>query len=226
MERQVGKLFAIRIRSALVLLPILLSGCCTWLTTDYATHAYRSDTVSRIERAAVTTNELVIWVDGARSESPRQKKFTVAVMLPANDNGAWVPQSGMTEGWNRELLDQPGALPVTIGQNMVIGADRSALSGDVHLPATGGAERALYLVRHEKPDKQTSLLYVVRGEHPQEIEIRMDSRNVKTPGRYPLLIFVPVTLAVDVAAFPFEIYFFATYGDHYHYPESRVIKNP
>src|SRR5580704_6908717 len=123
--------------------PLMMTGCCTWVTTDYATHAYRNDSVSRIERAVITTNEqLIVLVDGARAESSRQKQFTIDVKLPVNDNRTWVPKNGMVQGWNGQLLDQPGALPVAIGPTKVIEAYHSALSGKAQ-PAAIESERAL-----------------------------------------------------------------------------------
>ena len=82
-----------------LLMPMLLTGCCTYLTVDTATHAYRHDSIRRIEKAVVTPdNQLVILVEGATAESSHVEPLTITVSLPASQDGVWVPLEGMTKG--------------------------------------------------------------------------------------------------------------------------------
>jgi hypothetical protein len=198
----------------LLVLSITLNGCCTYLTVDSATHAYRHDSVARIEKAVVTKGDnLVVLVDGERAESSKTGRFTMAVSLPPEEDGVWVPQDGMQKGWRMPDADAAQTLPVTVGPSVVLPAYQSALGNKDKFPPIVGAERTLYLVRHPKPDKQTSFFYASEGENLRRIQIGFDGREVKTPQRYPFLLLVPLTAAVDLATFPFQIYWLSTLGD-------------
>lgn len=198
----------------LLLLPIILNGCCTYLTIDASTHAYRNDSVARIEKAVVTKDDdLVVLVDGARAESSKIGRFTMRVLLPSKKDGVWVSEEGMQEGWQAPEEEIAQTLPITIGPSVVLPTYQSALGNKDKFPAVIGAQRTLYLVQHSKPDKQTSFFYTSEDAHPRKIEIRFDGREVKTPQRYPFLLFVPLTAAVDVATFPIQIYWLSTLGD-------------
>jgi hypothetical protein len=202
-------------RLSLLLLPMMQSGCCTYLTVDSATHAYRHDSVRRIERAAITPDDnLVVLVDGAVAESSRVKRYTVTVPLPLGEDGVWVPQKGMSEGWKKEVFNRPDALPIAVGPPVVLPAYQSARGNPSRFSEIAGAERTLYLVRHSRPDAQTCLFYVARGQHPRKINIGLDGRDVKTPRRYPLLLLVPLTIPVDAATLPLQACFLLTLGDH------------
>ena len=198
----------------LVFLPLTLSGCCTYLTVDASTHAFRHDTVRRIDRAVVTPEDkLVIQVEGATAESSRVGPFTITVSLPTNEDGIRVPREGMTKGWESGWLSRKEAVPITVAPPVILPAYYSASGNQQYFSEMAGAERTLYLVQHSKPDRETPLLYVEKGQHLRKIEINPDGRDVKTPGRYPFLLFVPVAMAVDIATLPVQIYFLSTYGD-------------
>ncbi len=196
----------------LLLLPLILSGCCTYFTIDGATHAYRHDRVVRIEKAVVTQDDkLIALVDGTRAESSKIGRFTITAPLPSEENGSWVTREGMQEGW--QMPDDSKSFPVAIGPTVVISPYAGALYYRDKFKPNNGTERILYLVRHSSPDKMTSFFYVREDGHPRQIEIGFDGRDVKTPNRYPLLLFVPLTAAVDVALLPFEIPLLLNLGD-------------
>jgi hypothetical protein len=201
-------------RLSLLLLPMMMSGCCTYVTVDSATHAFRHDSVQRIEKAFVTPDhKLVVLVEGTTAESSHVRRFTISVSLSASEDVVWVPREGMAEGWAPESPSPADALPVTLAPPVVLSAYQSARGNQDHFLEIAGAERTLYLVRHLKPDSQTPLLYVVKNPHPQRIDVMLDGRDVKTPGRYPLLLLVPLTIPVDVVTLPFQAYFALTFGD-------------
>ena len=204
-------------RLLLFLLPMMLTGCCTYLTVDTATHAFRHDSVQRIEKAVIAQDgKLVILVEGTAAESSHVKQFTITVSLPASEDGVWVPQAGMAEGWELGIISSTDTLPVTVAQPVVLPAYQSARGNQDRFLEIAGAERTLYLVKHLKPDRQTFLFYVVKGQHSRKIDIGLDGRDVKTPRRYPFLMLVPITLPIDVATLPFQIYFLSTLGDRPH----------
>ena len=199
---------------SLVFLPIMLSGCCTYLTVDSSTHAFRHDSVRRIDKAAITPDdELVILVDGTTAESSRVGPFTITVSLPASEDGVWVTRDGMAKGWESGFLSRTNTLPVTVAPPVVLPAYYSARGNQERFLEIAGAERTLYLVQHLEPDRQTPLFYVVKGRHPRKIDIYPNGREVKTQRRYPFLLLVPLTIALDAATFPFQIYFLSTLGD-------------
>jgi hypothetical protein len=201
-------------RLSLLLLPMMLTGCCTYLTVDSATHAYRHDSVRRIEKAAIAPGDkLVILVEGTAAESSHVKSFTITVPLPADESGIGVPRKGMAEGWEPGFFNRSDSLPVNVAPPVVLPAYQSATGNQDRFVEIAGAERTLYLVQHSKPDRQTSLFYAVSGQHPRKIDIGLDGRDVKTPRRYPLLLLVPLTIPLDVATLPFQIPFLATLGD-------------
>ena len=207
-----------------MLLPLMLSGCCTYLTVDASTHAFRHDSVRRIEKAVITPDDkLVILVEGATAESSRVKPFIITVSLPASDNFVRVPQEGMAKGWGPGFPNLTDTLPVTVAPPEVIPAYESVWYNQKRFLEITNSERILYLVQHSKPDKQTPLFYVAKGQHPRKIEIALDGREVKTPGRYPFLLFVPLTIAVDVATFPLQIIILPTLGDKF--PVSPIVNS-
>ncbi|GEM_PF-6400095 len=217
-----------RLRPLCSLLPLLFvaltPGCCTWLTTDYATHTHRFDTVRHIERAVATPDgKLVVQVQGCTAESTRQRPLTITVPLPTNEDGVYVEREGVTEGWNTNEFQSANALPVALAAPVVLPAYHSIKFHQEQLPVLPGAKRTLYLIRYRAPDVRTSLFYITTNGPPQRLDIYLDGRDVRTPRRYPLLIFVPVTLAVDVATFPFQIYGLSTYGER---PPSLVVPIP
>jgi hypothetical protein len=192
---------------------MILNGCCTYLTVDSATHEYRHDRVVRIENAGVTRNDvLVALVYGARAESSKIGPFTITVSLPSNEDGAWVPQDGMQANW--PLLDA-GDIPrkIAIGPTVTLPAYQSAIGNQEKFLPIARATEALYLVKHSKPDRGTSFFYVSNRDRGRKIEIEFDGRDVTTPQRYPLLLFVPITAAVDIVTFPFQIYWLSRLGD-------------
>src|ERR1700733_14660576 len=92
-------------RLPLMLLPLALSGCCTYVTVDTSTHAFHHDNVRRIEKAGITADDkLVILVDGKKAESWRVRPYTITVTPPANEDFVRVPQDGMTNGWKAEAF--------------------------------------------------------------------------------------------------------------------------
>lgn len=198
----------------LLFCPIILNGCCTYLTLS-ATHAYRHDSVARIERAHLCQDgRLVVFVDGARAESSKISHFTMTVSLPPKEDGVWVPQDGMQAGWRIPDSCAAETVPVTIGPSVVLPAYQSALGNKDKFPPIVGAKRILYLVRHFKPDKQTLFLYASGDDVcRRKIEIGFDGRDVQTPQNYPLLLFLPLTAAVDLATFPLQIYWLSKLGD-------------
>jgi hypothetical protein len=196
------------------LLPLMLSGCCTYLTIDSSTQAFRHDSVRRIDKAVITSDDrLVILVEGTTAESSHVGQYTITVSLPANEDGIWVPQQGMTKGWESGFLDRTDAMPITVAPPVVLSAYYSARGNPEHFGEIAGAERTLYLVQHLDPDRQTPLFYVEKGQRPRKINIYPNGREVKTPYRYPFLLLVPLTIAVDVATFPIQIFFLPTLGD-------------
>jgi len=208
-----------------LLLPLLFSGCCTDLMVDNATHAFRHDHVERIEKAGITPDDtLVILVHGSTAESPRVKPFTLTIALPRDEETVWMPQTGMTDGWDEAFFSGANVMPVTVGPLVVLPAYQSPRGNPQRFATINGVKRALYLVRHEEPDGQSGLFYIADGDHPRKIDIALNGRDVKTPRRYPLLLFVPITLCADVAILPFEIYFLSTYGEKPH-PPPQVISN-
>lgn len=195
-------------------LPLMLSGCCTYLTVDTATHTVRHDTIRRIEKAGINPDDqLVVLVEGTTAESSRVGPFTITVSLPTSEDGVWVTRQGMAKGWESGFLSRTNTLLVTVAPPVVLPAYYSARGNQERFLEITGAERTLYLVQHLEPDRQTPLFYVVQGRHPRKIDIYPNGREVKTPRRYPFLLLVPLTIAVDVVTFPFQIYFLSTLGD-------------
>jgi hypothetical protein len=214
--------------SIIWLLPVLLSGCCTGLLIDETTSAYRHDTVRRIEKAAVIPdNRLVMLVEGTTAESSRLKKFTIEISLNTNGWVARVPAVGMMPGWNTNPFVVPGAQPVAVAPPLVLPHGESPKQDRERLLESTENGRILCLVQHPKPDYERRLYYVAKDADPRVVEIVFDGRSVKTPARYPLLIFVPVTLCADVAFLPFEIYFFSTFGGaRTPLPAEKMDKSP
>jgi hypothetical protein len=166
----------------------------------------------RIENAGVTQNDVLIaLVYGARAESSKIGPFTITVSLPATEDGAWVAQDGMQAGW--PLLDA-GDIPrkIAIGPTVTLPAFQSAIGNQERFLPIARAKQTLYLVKHSKPDRRTSFFYVSNHDR-RKIEIGFDGTEVKTPQRYPLLLFVPITAAADLATFPFQIYWLSKLGD-------------
>jgi hypothetical protein len=198
---------------SLMLLPLGLSGCCTYITIDASRHAFLHDSVQRIQKAGITDdNKLVILVDGAKAESLRIRPYTIAVTLPTNADVVQVPQDGMTNGWNAEAFNRKDTLPVTVGPSIVLPAYEAISYNEERFPTIAKADRTLYLVPHLNPDQETSLFYTENGEHPRKIEIIPDGREVRTPWRYPFLLLVPFSLALDAVTWPCQIYVVYTWG--------------
>lgn len=202
------------VQLSLLIIATTLSGCCTYLTVDTATHAFLHDRVQRIEKAAITPEDkLVILVEGTVAESTRVKPYTITCCLPTDDIYVRVPREGMMAGWEPKLLNSEDTRPVTVAPAVVIPAYESVRGNRNHLLRVPGAEKTLYLVQHEKPDKITDLFYVGAALKPREIDFYLDGRDVKTPRHYPFLLLVPLTIAVDAATLPFQVYFLSTLGD-------------
>ena len=202
-------------RLPLMLLPLALSGCCTYITVDTSTHAFRHDSVRRIEKVGITADDkLVVLVDGTKAESWRIKPYTITVTLPANEDFVRVPQDGMTNGWEAEAFGRRDTLPVAIGPAVVLPAYETINYHEQCFLEIAGTDQTLYLVQHLKPDKETPLYYVENGRHPRKIEIDPDGREVKTPRRYPFLLLVPFSVALDAVTWPYQIY---------SYPHGRTI---
>jgi hypothetical protein len=197
-------------------LPLILSGCCTTVTVDTCTHTFRHDRVFRIEKAVVTPDDrLVLLVEGSRAESSRVRPFTVTVALPPSGDFVRVPKEGMTRGWNSEFEHLPGAVPMTIAPVETIPTYESVMYHRNEYKRIPSAERTIYLIRHEKPDRQTELFYAEKGLHPRNIEIAMDGREIETYSRYPFLVFLPLTLAVDIATLPIQLIILPNMGDKF-----------
>ena len=117
------------------------------------------------------------------------------------------PQDGMTPGWESEFSRRGDMLPVDIAE---VTNCESGKGNQKPFQEPAGAERTLYL-RHSKPGSpESSVSYVEKGRHSRKIDIYLDGRDVKTPGKYPWLLLLPLTIPIDAATWPIQLLFLHT----------------
>lgn len=205
----------------LLLLPAVLSGCCTGVTVDYATHTRKCDRVDCIERAFITPDHrLVIFLNGRRAEASHTGPFTITVQLPGDSSdGVWVHRDEVATGWIATTEIPADWLRIAVGTTVVLPAYESANYHREHFREMAGAGPVLCLIHHEQPDGRATFFFHDHGESPGRMEILVELADVKTPYRYPLLLFLPVTFAVDVVTFPLQ---WMSMGDRFPQYEGSV----
>jgi hypothetical protein len=192
----------------LMLLPLMASGCCTYMTVTSATYAHRFDTVQQVKKVELTPdNKIVILVNGSTAESSKIRPLTITkcLLMSKEEENVWIHTNDIAEGWMAIRPGATNALEIAPGPTITYPAFESAIKDADKFPDVPGSERILYLIRYSKPDKRTSLLYVSKVPPYQKIEIRFGGRDISTPSHYPLLLLTPLALATDIVMIPFEI---------------------
>jgi hypothetical protein len=206
-ETKSGRAWTKRL-SVVLLAPIMLSGCCTFMTTDFATHTERSDSVQSIEKAAISTNHvLMLLVQGRTAESSRTRPLTVTASIlefPSSENSFRLGLQSGAEGWDREFFNDPNVHAVAIGPRVTLSAFEHPETNQGSFLEVPGAERIVYLVQTPKPYPSTYLYYVETGQPSHTVCIFPERREIRTPERYPLLLLVPVTIPIDLVTMPIQ----------------------
>ena len=209
---------------ALVLLALVLSGCITANTIGLATSEhtrYLHDKVKRVEKAALTPDsKLVLWVDGQMAGAGRSGKYTISASLSGLEPGraflsghggerdfASVRRTAIVQGWNEELMRSGDLRTVAIAPLVVLPGHQSAYDQHRRLQFTGleAAERTVYVVRNAENDLNLMLVYAEKGRVPERIFFDLETKYVRVPHRYYLLLWLPVTIPADAATLPLQL---------------------
>ena len=201
-------------------LPLLLCGCLTTATVDGALHGsatFVPDNIKQVAKAFVTPDdELVILVMGKNANTSSNGPFTIRVSLPANKESnevVWVHRESVVAGWDAALLKRADLFPVAIAPRFFPTAED--LEGNwPRFPGAAGAEHTLYPTNPSPEKEAVDFCYVEAGPNPRKLYIVVQYRDIRTSHSYPMFLLIPVTVPLDIALSPFELYGILTYGDH------------
>jgi hypothetical protein len=213
----------------ILFLQVVLSGCLTGITVASATceHlAYLHDKVAHVEKAAVTPdNKLVIWVNGQMAGADCPGNYTVTASLARLEPGASAFTSGhegennmghvrrtdIIDGWDAESMRSGDLRPVGTAPLVVLPRHDRAYSEWQRRQFTGveAAERTVYVVvPNGEDDLNLTLVYVEHGRLPEQTFFNLESKSVRVPHRYHLLLWLPITIPVDAATLPIQLLLF------------------
>ena len=147
----------------------------------------------------------------AGADHPGKYTVTAALRAPASlsalgeKDHASVPRAAIVEGWDAELMQGADLLPVAVAPLVVLPGHQMAYSQRDRFTGVEGADRSVYVVRNSADDDNLNIVYIADDRVPQKTFFNLQTKYVRVPHRYYLLLWLPVTIPADAATLPLQL---------------------